>query len=531
VVGLEFCDLGGDGLSNLGASVADVGVPKARGAVNVTVAVLVPDEHTVAVDEHELPALDGGHVRKRMPPSRHAARLTICIVRAGVAKMQLKVTDDLERRVCEHIASREAELVDLLAALIGFDTTTRASRTPARKEAALQTYLGDRLHAAGAAVVISEPDPGLVAGHPMIPEGFTFAGRPQLVARFPGIGGGRTLLLNGHVDVVDVQPIGGWAHEPFAGVVADGAVHGRGACDMKGGVACMVFAAEVLAGLGVSLAGDLLVNTVTEEESTGAGGLVSARTLTADAAIVPEPTGLDVWVACRGSLLVRISVQGRAGHAGLAPRHPDDDGAVNAIEKMAIVLEGIRRLREHWSLAPRHRYLSSPDCVPTIVQGGEWIVSHPSSCQLDCHIEYLPAQADEHGRGSLVESEFADWIKRTAAADPWLAAHPPRIEWQLGGVPPAEVATDEPIVAAALSAARSIGRPARLGGMDNWHDGATLTVEAGIPAICLGPGDIHLAHTTSESVPIADLVACAQALAVAALRYCGPASSDSHRCR
>jgi acetylornithine deacetylase len=444
----------------------------------------------------------------------------ICIVRAGVNKVQLIASEEIERRVCEQIASREDELVALLTELISFDTTTPTLAAPAHQEAALQGYLGDRLRAAGAAVVISEPDPGLVAGHPMVPEGFTFAGRPQLVAQFPGTGGGRTLLFNGHVDVVDVQPIGEWAHDPFAGVVADGVVHGRGACDMKGGVACMVFASEVLADMGVDLAGDLLVNTVTEEESTGAGGLVSARTLTADAAIVPEATGLDVWVACRGSLIVRISVQGRAGHAGLAPRHPDDGGAVNAIEKMMVILEGIRRLREHWSLATGHPFLSSPDCVPTIVQGGEWVVSHPCACQLHCHIEYLAAQGDEHGGGSAVQREFEDWITRTAAADPWLAAHPPVVEWQLGGVPAAEVATDEPIVAAALAATRSIGRPARLGGMDNWHDGATLTVEAGIPAICLGPGDIYLAHTTSESVPVADLVACAQALAVAAIRYC-----------
>lgn len=431
------------------------------------------------------------------------------------------MTRELERFICAEIARREQELVELLRRLIGFDTTAHEPGAPGREETALQTYLGDRLDAAGAEVAIFEPDPGLVAGHRIIPEGFTFAGRPQLVARFAGTGGGRTLLLNGHVDVVGVQqPIDSWAHPPFAGVIEDGSVHGRGACDMKGGVAAMIFAAEVLAGLGVRPAGDLLINTVTDEESTGAGGLVSARRLKADAAIVTEPTGLDVWVACRGSLLARISVQGRAGHAGLKARHPDDGGPVNAIEKMAIVLEGIRRLREHWAVGPRHRYLSAPDCVPTIVQGGEWLVSYPSSCQLDCHIEYLPQQADEHGWGSLVEREFTDWIKRTAATDPWLAAHPPLIEWQLGGVPASEVATDEPIVRTALSATRSIGRPARLGGMDNWNDGATLTTEAGIPAICLGPGDIHLAHTTSESVPIADLVGCAQALAVTTLRYC-----------
>jgi acetylornithine deacetylase len=433
----------------------------------------------------------------------------------------------MERGVCDAIAAREDELVELVRTLIRFDTTTHVAGAPPRDEKALQAYLADRLAAAGASVEVSEPDPAVVAGHAIVPEAFTFAGRPQLVAKFAGTGGGRSLLLNGHVDVVDVEPVEAWEHDPFAALLVDGAVHGRGACDMKGGVGCMVFAAETLAERGLRLAGDLIVNTVTEEESTGAGGLVSARTLQADAAIVPEPSGLDVWVACRGSLLSRITVEGRAGHAGLALRHPDEGGAVNAIEKMAIVLEAVRRLREEWALRPSHPYLSPADCVPTVVQGGEWIVSHPASCRLDCHIEYLPAQADERGWGSRVEREFVEWIDRAAAADPWLAAHPPQIEWTVGGVPPAEVSAEEPIVEAALSAARAVGRESSLGGLDNWHDGATLTVEAGIPAICLGPGDVYLAHTASESVPIADLVACAQALAVAALRFCGIAEGQS----
>jgi acetylornithine deacetylase len=438
--------------------------------------------------------------------------------------LQVEQLSPLEQRVCAAIADRERELVELLRALVGFDTTTHVAGAAPRQEAALQAYLADRLQAAGASVDVSEPDAALVAGHPMIPDGFTFEGRPQLVARFAGTGAGKALLLNGHVDIVDVHPLDAWDHPPFDGVVADGAVHGRGSCDMKGGVACMVFAAEILAHMGVRLAGDLIVNTVTEEESTGAGGLASARTLKADAAIVTEPTGLDVWVACRGSLLPTITVEGRSGHAGLAPRHPDEGGAVNAIEKMAIVLEAIRRLREEWALRPSHPYLSAGDCVPTVVQGGEWIVSHPASCRLDCHIEYLPDQADEHGWGSKVEREFTDWIARAAASDPWLAEHPPKIDWLVGGVPPAEVPADDPIVETALAAVRAVGRPSALGGLDNWHDGATLTVEAGIPAICLGPGDIYRAHTSSESVPIDDLVACAQALAVTALRFCGAAT-------
>jgi acetylornithine deacetylase len=177
---------------------------------------------------------------------------------------------------------------------------------------------------------------------------------------------------------------------------------------MKGGVACMVLAAEVLAELGVRLAGELVVNTVTEEESTGAGGLVSARTLRANAAIVPELSALAVWVACRGSLLPTITVEDRAGHAGIDPRHPDRGGAVNAIEKAAYLLEAIRRLREEWVLRLRHRYLSLATCVPTVISGGQWVVSYPAHCRLDCHIEYLPEQADERGRGSRVAREFEE---------------------------------------------------------------------------------------------------------------------------
>ncbi len=439
-------------------------------------------------------------------------------------QLELRIEQHAER-VCAAIAQREGDLVDLLQALIRFDTTTHAHDEPARQEAELQSHLAERLTAAGAEVELSEPDPAIVAGHQMVPDGFTFTGRPQLVARFPGSSGGPSLLLNGHIDVVGVEPREEWTHDPLAATVEGGFVHGRGACDMKGGVACMVFASQVLADLGIRLAGDLIVNTVTEEESTGAGGLVSARTLQAEAAIVPEPSGLGVWIACRGSLLPTITVEGRAGHAGLPLRDPGTGGAVNAIEKAAVVLDAIRRLREEWSLRPAHPYLSAADCVPTLIQGGEWIVSYPARCRIDCHIEYLPEQADAGGWGSAVEREFEDRIQRAADADPWLREHPPRVEWIVGGVPPAQVSVDEPIVKAALAATAAVGRGGRLGGLDNWHDGATLTVEAGIPAICLGPGDIQLAHAVDEKVPIADLVACTQAIAITAMRFCGISSA------
>ena len=494
-------------------AVEELGQPHHTESVAADIRVTEPFEHLETSNQSGRPGVHGCIL------PHHHAKMQLGLKVEPDSGMELPLAPD-ERRVCADIADRESELVDLVRELIRFDTTTHALGAEPRDEAALQDMLGRRLRAQGGEVRVWEPDPASIAGHPMMPDGFTFAGRPQLAACFRGTGGGRALLLNGHIDVIAAAPEDGWRHDPFAGVVEDGVVHGRGACDMKGGVASMVFAAETLARLGIELAGDLIVNTVSEEESTGAGGLAMARALRADAAIVPEPSSLGVWVACRGSLLPTITVEGRAGHAGLPPRAAEEGGAVNAIEKMALVLEAIVALRREWQQLPPHPFLSPADCVPTVVAGGEWIVSYPAACRLDCHIEYLPGQADEHGWGSLVEQEFSDWILQATAADPWLAAHPPQIEWLVGGVPPAEVPLDDPIVSTALGAARAVGRASELGGLENWHDGATLIVEAGIPSICLGPGDINVAHTVDEFVPVVDLVACAQAIAVTAMRYC-----------
>ena len=140
----------------------------------------------------------------------------------------------------------------------------------------------------------------------------------------------------------------------------DGNLYGRGACDMKGGVGCMVFAAEVLAELGVRLAGDVVVCTVTDEESSGAGGIAAVRHgVRADAGIVTEPTAFDVWVACRGSLTPVITVEGRPGHAEMRQPHWRAGGAVNAIEKMGVVLAAVGRLRDEWRDRPdkQHPYL------------------------------------------------------------------------------------------------------------------------------------------------------------------------------
>src|SRR3954447_5411692 len=170
-----------------------------------------------------------------------------------------------DRSLMDAVAERRDDIVALACELIGHDTTSRSDPgAPARGEAALQEALAERLRACGAEIDLWEPAPEDVAGHPLSVEGIGFSGRPQLAARLRGSGGGRSLLLNGHIDVVPARREEGWTQDPFDPLVADGRIVGRGACDMKGGIAAMVLAAEMLARTG-ELRGDLVVCTNTDE--------------------------------------------------------------------------------------------------------------------------------------------------------------------------------------------------------------------------------------------------------------------------
>jgi acetylornithine deacetylase len=432
---------------------------------------------------------------------------------------------DLEERVVEEVARREDDLILLLSDLVAFDTRAPDPDYAPRDEAALQDYVAGRMRSAGLAVRVWEPEIAeLPPSRYPIPERHHFRGRPQLVATAPGRGGGRSLLFNGHVDVVTAEPVERWTSPPFTPELRDGRLYGRGACDMKGGVASMLLATEVLRALEVPLLGDVIVNTVTDEESTGAGSLaVAASGLRADGGIIPEPTGLEVWLGARGSLMPAIEVEGRAGHAGYPPAHWSAGGPVNAIEKMQVVLDALQRLRLEWQLRPdtQHEVLAPGTIVPTALDSGQWMVSYPAVSTLRCHVQYVPAQADADGYGTRVEAEIEARVLAAARADPWLADHPPRFAWP-GDVPAAFVDEGEPIAATTLDAMVALGLDRTVAARTTFFDGPTFS-RAGIPTIAFGPGDILRAHAVDEYVPVDELVRAAQALAVAAMRFCGVA--------
>jgi acetylornithine deacetylase len=429
---------------------------------------------------------------------------------------------EVEERVLECVRAGRDELVGLLGELIACDTTAREADEPARDEAKLQQLLAARLRVLGADIDIWEPEPFVAGDSPVIPYDLGFAGRPQLAARVEGSGGGRSLLLNGHIDAVPYGDLERWDSHPLKADLRGDLLYGRGANDMKGSIAAFVHVLECLRVEGVRLRGDVIVATNTDEESSGAGSLrVAEHGVAADAGICGEPTGFDVWAACRGTINVRVTVPGRTGHAEMPQPGWREGGAVNAIEKVEPLLRAVRALREDWRDRSdgRHALLAPPDIVPTMLHAGEWMVTYPDSCVLTCDAQYLPGRLDPAGYGRAVREEIAARLHAAAATDPWLAEHPITVEF-IAETAPAEVPLDHEIVRLALESAGEIGRTGRISALDSWHDAATFT-RFGTPTVSFGPGGFETAHRENECVPVQDLVDTACAVALIAMRFCG----------
>jgi len=428
----------------------------------------------------------------------------------------------VEERVVEQVREARDELVALVAELVAFDTTARVPGEPPRDEARLQASLAARLRELGAEVDLWEPEP-TGTGNRFVPDDLDFKGRPQLAARLAGSDGGRSLLLNGHIDVVTPGSRSAWSNDPFTVVERDGHLWGRGVNDMKGGLAALLVALEVLQRAGVRLRGDVVYCANTDEESSGAGSLACIEHgVRADGGICAEGTGFDAWICCRGTLMPVITVPGRAGHAEIAQPGWRDGGAVNAIEKSRLVLEAFEGLRAEWRGRPsaEHWCLSPGDIVPTLIEGGEWEVTYPASCSITCDIMYLPAQIGGEGTGAAVQDEVRRFIDAAAAADDWLAEHPLQWSWT-EDIVPAEIAADHPLVALVLGAGADLDRPGRVWGLASWHDAAHYTRVGDTPTLSFGPDGFGSAHAPDEHVSVGALVDCCAAYALAAMRWCG----------
>jgi acetylornithine deacetylase len=287
----------------------------------------------------------------------------------------------------------------------------------------------------------------------------------------------------------------------------------------------MLHAALTVAHDGPRLDGDLLVEVVTDEEVNGMGTIAALRRgHRADAAVVPEPTGLDIWVAFRGILVGELSVEGRKGHVEVAQPHFSEGGAVNAVHRLVALVSQLRGLDAQWRRRPdkQHPLCSTGEVNVTTIAGGDFYSNVPEHARATLNVCYVPGEEDEAGYGGAVKREVEHHLAAAAALDGWLREHPPALHW-LTDFPPAEIPADAPVVGelAACVASHAGVRPEILG-LDTWDDTVSL-IRAGMPSVSFGPGSNDQAHAIDEFVEIDQLDRCAAALQAFVLQWCGRA--------
>lgn len=324
-------------------------------------------------------------------------------------------------------------------------------------------------------------------------------GRPSVVGVARGAGGGRSLMLNGHYDTVTLAGYGG---DPLAAERRDGKLYGRGAFDMKSGVAAMMAAAARAKEAG--LAGDLFVACVADEEHASSGTEEVVAAFRADAAIVTEPSHLELTVAHKGFAWFEVVVHGRAAH-GSRPELGVD--AVAKAGRFLVALEGWDR---HLRATPTHSRLGAGSVHASLIRGGQEMSSYPAECRIGLERRTVPGET-----GETVAAELRAILDRVAADDPDF-----RAEVVPGLVrPPFEVGEDAPVVRVVRdAAARRLGRAPAWRGEPFWTDCAILA-GAGIPAVMFG-ADGGGAHAAEEWAEEASVEALADILFDAAVEFC-----------
>jgi acetylornithine deacetylase len=325
---------------------------------------------------------------------------------------------------------------------------------------------------------------------------------------------GPVLVLNGHIDVVPVGDRSAWSVDPWGGEVRDGRVLGRGACDMKGGLACQVAAVHVLHEAGARLRGGLRLWSVVGEEDGGLGTYATLRRgHSGDLAVIAEPTAGRLVTACAGALTFRLTVPGRSAHGSVAYEGED------AVARFWPVFAALRELEAERN-AQRHPVMEGY-AVPYpiaigIVRAGDWASTVPDQLVAEGR---LGVALDEDVADARADLERC--VADVCAKDPWLADNPVRVEWPGGQFAPGTMPADSPLASLVGSAVEAVRgeRPEVIGAP--YGSDLRLLTGAGIPALLYGPGDVRDAHSPDESVPVADLVDVTQALVLLTADICG----------
>jgi acetylornithine deacetylase len=417
---------------------------------------------------------------------------------------------EIEQQVLEHIEKRRISIVEFLRTLISIPSVTG-------DELQIQKFIAQKLKNMGLQVDMWEPDLEELKKHPAyLPPEREYKNRPNVVGIYKGTGKGKSLLFNGHVDVIPAGPPDAWKHPPWSGEIEGNRLYGRGASDMKSGLAAMTMAIETLINLKVKLKGDVILEYTMDEEATGNGTLACVtKGYKADAGICCETSSLHVQPACIGRIWFEILVRGKP--AGIQRRWE----GINAIEKGYAIVKAVSNLEQiridqlsHLLYPDR---LGSLPCMVGVFQSGSFPSAFPDTCLLKGSIATLPGEETQK-----VKESFVDQILTFAKTDPWLKNHPPEVLFKGYCGDPAEIPSDHPIVVTLGEKFKQVmGKDPQITGRQGAADIRYLIKYGQTPTVIFGPGLSEQMHANNEWVDTDDLVAATKVLALTTMEWCG----------
>ncbi|MHA1886167.1 MAG: ArgE/DapE family deacylase [Promethearchaeota archaeon] len=348
---------------------------------------------------------------------------------------------------------------------------------------------------------------------------YGYENRPNVMATLKGSGNGKSICLSGHVDVVSPEPVEHWSHDPWGGEIDGDFLYGRGASDMKAGVAAIIFAVQALIETQTQLQGDVIIETTTDEEDGGIGGNLYMRLTQpkTDAAIITEPGGLSIGIASAGVMYFRVAVKGIPAHAANA------HFGVNAILKMQPIIEALTSLNETRQKKISYKYAEVDPRMKGrattlnigVINSGDWPSTVPALCVLQCRIGFPPGETRE-----MVMDQVEATIQKTANKDPWLKEHPPDVEWFGWKARPHEQDPEHPFVKLIDNKVQELAniQPIYVGGSAGLD--ARFFVNNGIPAVTIGPyGEGN--HSINERVSINSTVKTTEVILGVLMDWCG----------
>jgi acetylornithine deacetylase len=417
---------------------------------------------------------------------------------------------DVRVEIITSVEKSHDEIVSFLQELIKINSVTG-------NEGEIQAFIASTLNKMGLEVDRFDPDVEALRDYQgFIEPDLPFSGRPNVVGIWGGKGKGKSILFNGHVDTVPLDLEGEWFESPLSGIVADGKIWGRGASDMKAGLAAMTMAVSILKKSGFHPDGDVILEYVVDEERTGLGTLACVhRGYKADAGICCETSDLQVMPACIGRMWFTIRLRGKP--SGISARWE----GVSAIEKAIKIvhavddLERIRIQDLHHPLYPDNR--GALPCAVTMFQSGTFPSITPDVAILHGSMGLMPNEEPEN-----VSKQLLEQIKRVSLADPWLRNNLPEVTTEGGYVAAgAEIPADHPIVQTVKSVYQEVsGDLPLIGGRMGAADTRFLIRNGNTPTVIFGPGVTAQMHAMNEYVPVENLITVTKMLALTIYRWC-----------